>query len=183
MDEATKMNRMVKQLLELAKLESGSLPLERESFDMANLLEQALKRNQLLFQERAVRLETAIGSELWVDGDIDLIEQVINNYLSNALHHVNDAKLIRVGSEYNGVKLRIKVFNSGLPIPEDSIAKIWGSFYKVDKARTREYGGSGLGLSIVRAIQEAHGNAYGVNNLPDGVEFWAEFDVATDAPV
>jgi two-component system sensor histidine kinase VanS len=179
-DEATKMNRLVKQLLELAKLESGSLPLERESFDLEKMLEHALKRNRLLFEEKAIRLETAIDAELWADGDIDLIEQVINNYLSNALNHVNDAKLIRVSSAHCGAKLRLKVFNSGAPIPEESLDKIWGSFYKVDKARTREYGGSGLGLSIVRAIQEAHGNSYGVNNLPDGVEFWAEFDAATD---
>jgi two-component system sensor histidine kinase VanS len=174
MDEAAKMNRMVKQLLELAKLESGGLPLERESFDMEKLLERVLKRNQLLFEEKAIRLETAIETELWVDGDIDLIEQVINNYLSNALHHANGAKLIRVSSEHNGENIRIAVFNSGLPVPEESIDKIWGSFYKVDKARTREYGGSGLGLSIVRAIQEAHGNAYGVNNVAGGVEFWFE---------
>ncbi|MGD8400548.1 MAG: HAMP domain-containing sensor histidine kinase, partial [Bacillota bacterium] len=158
MDEATKMNRLVKQLLELAKLESGSLPLEPESFNLGKLLEHALKRNRLLFEEKAVRVESALGPDLWVKGDIDLIEQVINNYLSNALNHVAGAGLIRVGGEVNGSKLRIKVFNSGLPIPEESREKIWGSFYKVDKARTREYGGSGLGLSIVRAIQEAHGN-------------------------
>jgi two-component system sensor histidine kinase VanS len=176
MDEAAKMNRLVKQLLELAKLESGSLPLERVNFDLGKLLEQALKRNQLLFKEKQTRLETTRAAGMWVDGDIDLIEQVINNYLSNALNHVSGKKLIRVGSKSNGAKLRITVFNSGPPIPEESLAKIWGSFYKVDKARTREYGGSGLGLSIVRAIQEAHGNAYGVNNLDDGVEFWAEFD-------
>jgi two-component system sensor histidine kinase VanS len=175
-DEAVKMNRLVKQLLELAKLESGSLPLERENFAMEKLIEQALKRNRLLFDEKEVCLETSVGNELWVNGDIDLIEQVINNYLSNAINHVYGSKLIRVSSELNGAKLRIKVFNTGLPIPEESLDKIWGSFYKVDKARTREYGGSGLGLSIVRAIQEAHGNAYGVVNLPDGVEFWAEFD-------
>jgi two-component system sensor histidine kinase VanS len=176
MDEAAKMNRLVKQLLELAKLESGSLPLERENFDLGKLLEQVLKRNQLLFKETQARLETDLAATIYVNGDIDLIEQVVNNYLSNALNHVSGAKLIRVSSELNGTKLRIKVFNSGTPIPEESLAKIWSSFYKVDKARTREYGGSGLGLSIVRAIQEAHGNAYGVSNVAGGVEFWAEFD-------
>jgi two-component system sensor histidine kinase VanS len=176
MDEAAKMNRLVKQLLELAKLESGSLPLEPESFNLGKLLEHTLKRNRLLFEEKVVRLETVLGPDLWVNGDIDLIEQIINNYLSNALNHVDGARLIRVSSETNGPKLRLKFFNSGLPIPEESREKIWGSFYKVDKARTREYGGSGLGLSIVRAIQEAHGNADGVVNYADGVEFWAEFD-------
>ncbi|HYH03780.1 MAG TPA: HAMP domain-containing sensor histidine kinase [Bacillota bacterium] len=176
MDEAGKMNGLVKQLLDLAKLESGNLPLERECFDVEALLQQVLKRNQLLFQEKGVRLETAIAPELKVNADIDLIEQVINNYLSNALNHVAGDKLIRVSVQPVGDKARLTVFNSGLPIPDDSIAKIWTSFYKVDKARTREYGGTGLGLSIVRAIQEAHGSACGVNNLADGVEFWADLD-------
>lgn len=176
MDEAGKMNRLVKQLLDLAGLESGSLPLERESFALEPLLQQVLKRNQLLFQEKGVRLETAIASGLSVNADINLIEQVINNYLTNALNHVEGDKLIRVSARPRGDKVRLTIFNSGRPIPEDCIDKIWTSFYKVDKARTREYGGTGLGLSIVRAIQEAHGNAYGVVNQPDGVEFWAEFD-------
>ena len=59
---------------------------------------------------------------------------------------------------------------------ENELDKIWISFYKIDKARTREDGGTGLGLSIVRAIQEAHGNAYGVNNIAGEVEFWFELD-------
>jgi two-component system sensor histidine kinase VanS len=176
MDEAAKMNRLVKQLLELAKLESGGLPLERENFNLGKMLEQLLKRNRFLFAENEIRLEQAIDTELLVNGDLELIEQVINNYLSNAINHVQGEKLIRVSSEPNGAKIRIKIFNTGKPIPKESFDKIWGNFYKVDKARTREYGGSGLGLSIVRAIQEAHGNAYGVANVEGGVEFWAEFE-------
>ncbi|HEY8465107.1 MAG TPA: ATP-binding protein, partial [Bacillota bacterium] len=177
-DEAGKMNRLVKQLLELAKLESGSLPLERDNFAIEKLLQQVLKRNQLLFEEKGVRLETGNPTGLWVNADIELIEQVINNFLSNALNHVDETRLIRVTVRQVGEKVRVVVFNSGLPIPEESIDKIWTSFYKVDKARTREYGGSGLGLSIVRAVQEAHGNAYGVINRADGVEFWFELDRA-----
>lgn len=177
-DEAGKMNRLVKQLLELAKLESGSLPLERDNFAIEKLLQQVLKRNQLLLEEKGVRLETGNPTGLWVNADIELIEQVINNFLSNALNHVDETRLIRVTVRQVGEKVRVAVFNSGLPIPEESIDKIWTSFYKVDKARTREYGGSGLGLSIVRAVQEAHGNAYGVINRSDGVEFWFELDRA-----
>jgi signal transduction histidine kinase len=68
------------------------------------------------------------------------------------------------------------VFNTGIPIPEKELENIWIKFYKVDKARTREYGGSGIGLSIVKAIIKAHGTECGVINHTDGVEFWFELD-------
>ena len=73
-------------------------------------------------------------------------------------------------------KAYIQVRNTGAPIPEADIGRIWEKFYKVDKARTREYGGSGIGLSIVRAVMESHGCAYGVKNEEDGVSFFCEFD-------
>jgi two-component system, OmpR family, sensor histidine kinase VanS len=106
-----------------------------------------------------------------------VLEQVLMNYISNAVNHVDYLKRICISLEQRDDKARIKVFNSGSPIPEDSMDKIWTSFYKVDKARTRAYGGTGLGLSIVRAVQEAHKNGYGVNNVDGGVEFWFELDI------
>ncbi|MBO5489330.1 MAG: two-component sensor histidine kinase, partial [Eubacterium sp.] len=72
---------------------------------------------------------------------------------------------------------RVSVFNTGEPIPEESLPQIWTKFYKVDKARTREYGGNGIGLSIVKAIMESHNNKYGAINYENGVEFWFELDV------
>ena len=68
--------------------------------------------------------------------------------------------------------VRVEVFNPGAPIPEESLPRIWDKFYKVDKARTREYGGNGVGLSIVKAIQESMHQTYGVENRADGVAFW-----------
>ena len=73
---------------------------------------------------------------------------------------------------------RVSVFNTGDPIPEEDLGKIWTKFYKVDKAHTREYGGNGIGLSIVKAVMEAHNQKYGVRNYDNGVEFWFELDVA-----
>ena len=73
-------------------------------------------------------------------------------------------------------KVRITVFNSGTPIPEEDIPKLWDKFYKVDKAHTREYGGNGIGLSIVKAIMESFHQKYGVENFDNGVAFWFELD-------
>ena len=69
-------------------------------------------------------------------------------------------------------KVRVSVFNTGTPIPEADIAHIWDKFYKVDKAHTREYGGNGIGLSIVKAIMDAHKQPFGVYNTAEGVAFW-----------
>ena len=105
------------------------------------------------------------------------MENVLSNYLSNALHHVDEHGRIflTVRPQEDG-RVRIAVFNSGVPIPEEELSRIWESFYKVDKARTRAYGGTGIGLSVVAAIMNAHHMPYGVLNHTDGVEFYIELD-------
>ena len=75
------------------------------------------------------------------------------------------------------------VFNTGNAISDEDLEKLWTKFYKVDKAHTREYGGSGLGLSIVKAIMESHHQKYGVRNVEDGVEFWFELQKAKEETV
>lgn len=85
-------------------------------------------------------------------------------------------RVVDIKLSQEGKKVRISVFNSGIPIPEESLPHLWEKFYKVDKARTREYGGSGVGLSIVKAIMESMNQKYGVVNYENGVEFWFEME-------
>ena len=101
-------------------------------------------------------------------------EEVFSNYFSNAINHVLGEKVIDVRLIRMENKVRVSVFNTGEPIPEDSLGHLWEKFYKVDKARTREYGGSGVGLSIVKAIMESMNQEYGVTNYDNGVAFWFE---------
>ncbi len=101
------------------------------------------------------------------------------NYYTNALNHLEGDCVIEIKLEKKDDKVRISVFNTGEPIPEDSIDHIWEKFYKVDKARTREYGGSGVGLSIVKAIMDSMHQEYGVRNYDNGVEFWFELECNT----
>lgn len=180
MDEAHNMNRLVKQLLELARLESGNNLPEKTEFNLLSLIDKSLKRNHILIEEHNIQLQLDVDNKLNVVADFELIEQVINNYLSNAINHLDQPKIIAITTQkVTPQKVKVIFFNTGKQIPETEIDKIWISFYKVDKARTRDYGGgTGLGLSIVRAILEAHGNSYGVNNVKDGVEFWFELDIA-----
>ncbi|MBQ2276880.1 MAG: two-component sensor histidine kinase, partial [Lachnospiraceae bacterium] len=112
----------------------------------------------------------------YVWADEFMIEGVITNYISNALNHIVPPNQIRITLEQRENVIRLKVFNSGEHIPEEDLGHIWEKFYKVDKARTREYGGSGIGLSIVAATMEAHKKAYGVENVEGGVEFFIELD-------
>lgn len=173
-DEADKMNRMVKKLLTLNQLEFGNDQVVMERFDMTELVRGVANSTKILMEQKGIRLELDNPEEAWVWGDEFKVEEVITNYMSNAINHADGGKVIRVFYTRFEDKLRVSVFNTGQPIPEDDIDKIWVKFYKVDKARTREYGGSGIGLSIVKAIMDSFHQQCGVINHEDGVEFWME---------
>jgi signal transduction histidine kinase len=176
MDEAGKMNNMVKKLLSLNELESGSNRVSFERFDIVALIRSVLDNTEILFRQKDVKLRFHETEAVYVWADEYLVEQVVTNYISNALNHVSGAKIIEIKLIHCGDLLRIAVFNTGENIPEDELEKIWIKFYKVDKARTREYGGSGIGLSIVKAIMNSLNRECGVINHPNGVEFWFELD-------
>lgn len=179
-DEANKMDSMVRKLLELSELEFNQISLERDNFPINELITDVLKKKAILFAEKdaKVTFDSKGKDNVIVNADYYYIEQVFMNYLSNALNHMDDKKIINIDLEITDTKARVEVFNSGKNIPDEVIESIWMSFFKVDKARTRAYGGTGLGLSIVKAIQKAHNNAYGVINKPEGVMFWFETDLA-----
>lgn len=178
MDETDKMNRLVKDLLDLSQIESGYFKIETTVFDISSLIDSLLDKYRPILSEREINIEVEKNESLHAYGDITRIEQVLINYLNNAINHVDENKLIKIAAAEWGNKFRVTVHNTGKAIPEESLDKIWTSFYKVDKARTRAYGGTGLGLSVVRAIQELHHNAYGVENKDNGVMFWFEVDKA-----
>lgn len=100
------------------------------------------------------------------------------NYFTNAINYAGDEKIIDVKIRRIDSRVRVSVFNTGNPIPQESVGHLWDKFYKVDKSRTREYGGSGIGLSIVKAIMESMNREYGVINYDNGVEFWFQLDMA-----
>ena len=178
-DETEKMNRMVKKLLVLNQLEFGNEKLEMSRFNLTELCQGLITANSLLTSQSGIRMIFEQTAPVYVWGDEFKVEEVITNYLSNAMHHADGAKEIRVFfTEHDGL-LRLSVYNTGKTIPDEDLEKIWIKFYKVDKAHTREYGGSGIGLSIVKAIMDSMHQKYGVLNHEDGVEFWMELEVAS----
>ena len=171
-DEANKMNTMVKKLLTLNQLEFGNDQTVMERFDLTALINGVISGMRLLISEKGAAVSFKVSEPVYVWGDEFKIEEVVTNYMSNALNHLDyDRQIdVRIRTE-NGI-VTTSVFNTGDPIPEEDIDKIWDKFYKVDKARTREYGGSGIGLSIVKAIMDAHQQTCGVKNYANGVAFY-----------
>jgi signal transduction histidine kinase len=175
-DESEKMNRMVNKLLTLNQLEFGNEKVEMVRFDITELIRGVIASSSLLAQQSGIEIIFEEEKPTYVWGDEFKIEEVVTNFLSNALHYAEGEKKIRIFYAFHDNLLRVSVFNTGKPIPEEDIDKIWIKFYKVDKARTREYGGSGIGLSIVKAIMDSLHRECGVINHSDGVEFWMELE-------
>ena len=171
LDESEKMNKMVKQLLTLSSLESGNSILHKENFNLTSLIESVLGSISILIGEKNVNIEFDSDKEIFLNADEFKIEEVVTNYISNSIHHVSDSGEIKINVSDNGENITFSVYNTGNPIPEKDLNNIWEKFYKVDKAHSRAYGGSGIGLSIVKAIVEAHNGTVAVRNILDGVEF------------
>ena len=171
LDESEKMNKMVKQLLTLSSLESGNSILHKENFNLTSLIESVLGSISILIGEKNVNIEFDSDKEIFLNADEFKIEEVVTNYISNSIHHVKDSGEIKINVTDDGENITFSVYNTGNPIPEKDLNNIWEKFFKVDKAHSRAYGGSGIGLSIVKAIVEAHNGTVAVRNILDGVEF------------
>ena len=176
MDEADKMNTMVKKLMALNELEFGSDKINVERFDIVELMKNINNSSDILIRQNDQHLDFPYEEPFYVWGDEFMIEEVYTNYLTNAIHYAPHGGRIKIYMDEKDELVRINVFNEGNPIPESEMEKIWIKFYKVDKARTREYGGSGIGLSIVAATMKLHGRDYGAYNTDNGVIFYFELE-------
>lgn len=175
-DEANKMNKMVHQLLNLTALEFGNDAIVMERFDLTELIRGVLDSAAILAEQKEVtiRFEQTVPVYVWADEF--KIEEVVTNYVSNALNHIDGERVITIQMRQQEKEVTVLVKNTGRPIAEEDLERIWQKFYKVDKARTRAYGGSGIGLSIVKAIMDSHHKKCGVYNEIDGVVFWFTLD-------
>ena len=181
LDETNKMDRLVKQLLELMKLEYGKREFQDKEFNIVELEKEIVRKSQVMLEEKNIEIKFQTMDEINVFADDFYIEQVISNYLTNAIKHIKELdgeKYIQIENEVDieKNKVRVKVFNTGDTIKEENIARIWNRFYKIDESRNREDGGTGIGLSFVKAIMSNYGNEYGVVNRENGVEFYLELN-------
>ena len=179
MDEAGKMNRMVKNLLALNQLEFGQDDVQFERFDITSLISGVLQSLDILIEQKEAQVIFRHKNPVYVWADElpsgEVGEKFVDWLAANRPDSIDPVIEIKITQENDMAK--ITVFNTGTPIPEEDLPHIWEKFYKVDKARTREYGGNGIGLSIVKAIMDSFGKGYGAINHTNGVEFWFELDM------
>ena len=181
LDESNRMDKLVKQLLELMKVEYGKREFENKKFNIVELIQEVIRKCNVMLEEKGIQVDFDPQGITEVVADEFYIEQVVTNYFTNAVKHaeeINGKKEIKIRIEKieEQKKIRISVFNTGKQISPDDIGKIWTRFYKADSSRNREDGGSGIGLALVKAIMTNYQNKYGVINKDNGVEFYFELD-------
>ncbi len=177
-DESQKMNNLIVRLMEYMHLSSGAYKANRSSFNISELLGEILESRTLALKEKNVSVIFEIDPSYVGFSDTILVENIFNNYLSNALSHLDFDRVISVTAKDMGKSYRITVFNSGKQIPGTDIENIWQGFYRADKSHSRAEGRFGLGLSFVATMQEIMGEKFGCENVPGGVSFW--FDIKKD---
>ena len=183
LDETNKMDKLVKQLLELMKLEYGKRDFNDKEFNIVEVEKEVIRKSKVMLEEKNIQVEWQNTGEINVIADDFYIEQVITNYVTNAIKNakptIDGKNFIKIENEIDNEKnkVRIKIFNTGENIKDEDLNRIWNRFYKVDESRNREDGGTGIGLAFVKAIMSNYGNKYGVVNKEDGVEFYFELNV------
>ncbi len=178
LDESGKMNKLVMDLLKLSQLENRSVDFEMKDVNLTNLIDDTIKLFGIVFKEKDIKIKTETIDAV-VKSDYEQLQTVMTNFINNALNHLDDNKEIIIKTEkMQNNHIRLSVYNSGPSIDEEEMENIWESFYKIDKARTRAYGGQGLGLSICKNILDSLGYDYGVENVNGGVVFY--FDIYSE---
>lgn len=181
LDEANKMDKLVKRLLELMKLEYEDIEFNDNNFDIVELIREIVRISKVKLEEEKIEVIFEEQEPIYVFADDFYIDQVVTNYFTNAIKNIkekNGKKEIRVSlskSDEQG-KVRISIFNTGDHISDENLDRIWTRFYKVDTARSRAKGGTGIGLALVKAIMSKYNNNYGVENVENGVEFYFELN-------
>lgn len=181
LDETNKMDKLVKQLLELMKLEYGKREFDNEKFNINELINEVLRKCSVMINEKNIKVYFENKEPIYVYADEFYMDQIITNYLTNAIKHAEEVEKeikIEIKVEKVSNKIRVSVFNTGENIPEEDLQRIWGRFYKLDSSRNRQDGGSGIGLALVKAIMNNYQNEYGVKNKKNGVEFYFDMDMS-----
>jgi len=181
LDEVDKMNALVLDMLDLSRLQLTSYRLVLSTFDIIDMAHDVKDRftNQLAEKELLVKIESN-EDVIVVEGDYRRIEQVMVNYVSNAIRHSYRGEEIQIELQKKNGRVLIAVKNNGDIIPDEKLSKIWNRFYRVEESRAKTDGGTGLGLAITKNILELHGSYFGVENTENGVVFYFDLEISEE---
>lgn len=177
-DETKRLNALVNDLLDMSRLQDGRIVLHKEVFDISALLKTQLQKYDVYRMQEGYTIESELLDTIYVNADKKRIEQVINNFLNNAVNYGGEAKhiIVREIKKENVVRIEVQDFGEGID-PED-LDNIWDRYYKVDKEHVRVANGSGIGLNIVKQLLELHGVPYGVKSSKGkGSTFYFEMPI------
>lgn len=179
LDEVTKMDILVNDMLDLSKLNQGRKNLEKSMFGFNEIIEDVVEKfsSQLIDKNLSINIES-YGMYFEAFADRRRIEQVIKNLISNAVRYSYPSTIINISlSNHESEKVLFNISNESEHIPDEKINKIWEKFYRLDQSRNKSIAGTGLGLSIVKNILELHKSDYGVENIKNGVNFYFSLGV------
>jgi signal transduction histidine kinase len=182
LQQVERLGRLVAQLLDLSRLESGAIPLQRTVFEVRPVLQQAIKESRLLLERRTgtgVHLALVVEPEtLELEGDPERVHQVITNLLENAVRHSPPGGKVVIGAHGRSDAVTIEVVDEGPGIKPSEASRVFERFYRSDAARSSD-GGTGLGLSIARWIVDLHGgDIRAEQNSPHGCRMVVELPLA-----
>ena len=171
-DEVDNMDKMVIEMLDLSKLELKAYELKKEKFSLNTLVNNILKKDQVIIENRKIKVNFKVDKEYEIEADQGRMKQVISNLLSNAIE--NTIEMGKIEISLSNEKFTIE--NEGENIPKEQIPFIWDSFYRGKNSKEKYKRGTGLGLAIVKNILELHNMIFGIENTKNGVEFWFKFN-------
>ena len=174
-DEATRLSSLVSDLIDISKIEAGTMKLEATTFCITDTIKDMFGRYNKLKEQDGFTFDFDYEEDVYVYADQLKISQVVYNLVNNAVNYSGESKAIRVRQSCQEDRVRIEVIDSGPGIPPDKLKNIWDRYYKVDKSHRSAKIGTGLGLSIVKTVLKLHKAQYGVfSTLGKGTTFWFE---------
>jgi len=179
LEETERLSRIVESLMAISRLDAGEAKMDRGALDLGELAASTTEQMRLLAEDKNIALRCESDEQVTVEGDRARLKQVIVNLVDNAIKYTPAGGLVGVKIRASNSHAVLEVNDNGVGIPPEALPHIFERFYRVDKARSRQMGGAGLGLSIIKAIVTAHGGQVRVESVEGkGSRFLVELPIA-----